>query len=303
MKLLIYQIMLMIDNKENNNKNNKKLEKEAKKNYKSIYSKHNKLDINYDRNFNKSLDDKTKNQKYMFNICCKEFVFLILNIISFVLFYLSFTKKSDNDIIYYYFIYPIHKNSLIFLLINASITSLIIILVKINHISMFHLFYCFIFYIWIYFKYHLVNKNISFINYFDFGNCHFYIFFIILIHTLRIMLILYNIAYYFYLSGQLTKTENSVYGILVDYWESEKKIVRLENYMNINLDQLITSKGYSHEENIINKKKNSKVIWRIIFIGFVLVLIHVLLMIKKIKVFNCDFFNKGLISHNIDVKH
>ena len=288
----------MIDKKENN-KNIKELEKKAKKSYKGIYSKHNNLDINFDTNINKS--DKNKNRnKSLLNICCKELFFFIINLISFIFFYLSFIKKSDEDIIYYYFIYPINKISLIFLLINATIISLIIILIKINQISIFHLFYSIILYGGMYFKYHLTNNNnnISFINYFDPANCHFFIFFIILIHTLGIMFILYNIAYYFYLSGQYTKNENSLYGILVDYWESEKKIKRLEKYININLDQLITSKGYSHEENIINKKKNNRVIWRIIIIGFIILLIHVLLMAKKSEVFNCDYFNEGLIIHS-----
>ena len=288
----------MIDKNENNNKNIKELEKKAKLNYKGIYSKHNNLDINFNTNFNKSLDGNKNNKKSFLNICCKELFFLIINIISFIIFYFSFVKKLDDDTIYYYFLYPINKTSLILLLINSTIMSLIIMLVKINQISILHLFISMIFYAIMYFKYHLTNNPALSINYFDPANCHFFIFFIILIHLLGIMFILYYIAYYFYLSGQYSKNEKNLYGLLIDYWESEKKIARLEKYININLDQLITSKGFSHEENIINKKKNSRVIWRIIYIGFFLAIIHVLLMIKKNDVFNCDYLTQGLIIHD-----
>ena len=281
----------MIDDNEKNNKDIKEMEKKAKESYKSIYNKHNNLDINFNTNINKSKENIKNNKNNIITTCCKESFFLIINIISFVLFFLSFNKRSNNDIIYYYFIYPINKISLILLLISASLTSIIIILVKINQISIFHLCYSVTYYMLMYFKYHLTNDNINSINYFDTANSYYFIYFIIMIHTLGIIFILYNIAYYFYLSGQFSKNENNLYGLLIDYWESERKIKKLEKYININLDQLITSKGYSHEENIINKKKNSKVIWRIIILGALLLLIHILLIFKKSEVFNCDYFN------------
>ena len=286
----------MIDNTENI-KTMKELEEKAKKNYKSIYSKHNKLDVNYNPNLNK-LIDTNKNKKNTCSICCKETFFFIINIISFFLFYLSFEKKDDKDIIYYYFIYPINKISLILILVNASITSLIIILVKIKQISLFHLFYTIIFYMWIYFKYDTSNNSISSQNYFNTANYYFFIFFIIMIHTLGVLFILYSIAQYFYLSGQYSKNETNLFGMLIDYWESERNIKKLEKYININLDKLITSKGYSHEENIINKKKNNIVVCRIISIGFIILLVHILLFLKKNTVFNCDYFNEGIIVHN-----
>ena len=289
----------MIDKSENiiNNKNNIELEKKAKKEYKSIYSTHNKLDINYNTNQNKSLETK-KNKSSACGVCCKETFFLIINIISFFFFVLSFIKKTDDDIIYYYFIYPINKISLIFLIINSVITSLILILVKVNQILMFHLVYTSIFYMFMYFKYDIINNNKSAINHFNQANCHFFVFFIIMIHALCVFFILYNIAYYFYLSGQYNKNEFNLFGILIDYWESERNIKKLEKYININLDKLITSKGYSHEENIINKKKNNRIIWRIIAIGFIIVLVHILLTFKKSDIFNCDYFNEGLILHD-----
>ena len=292
------------DNNENDNENEeekmidnsediKDLEKKAKINYKSIYNRHNKLDINYDKNLNKTKDNK----KNSFNICCKETFFLVINIISLILFFLGFVLNSDNSVIYYYFLYPINKISLILLVLNSTITSLIILLVKIKQLSLFHLIYTIIFYMGIYFKFNSSKNSISSINYFNTANCYYFIFFIIMIHTLGVMFILYNIAYYFYLSGQYTKNETNLYGLLIDYWESERNIKKLEKYININLDKLITSKGYSHEENIINKKKNNNIVLRIISIGFIIVLIHVLLMFKKSEVFNCDYFNEGLINH------
>ncbi len=282
----------MID-KDERNKDMKELEKKAKKSYQSIYDKHNILDINY-----KNKEKINNNKNKISSIFCKEIFFGIVNIISFALFYLSFTKKTNDDIIYYYFIYPINKISLILLLINSFLTSIIIILVIINKISIFHICYMVIYYMVMYCKYHLTNNNMQAKNYFDPANCHFFVFFIIMIHSLGIMFILYNIAYYFYLSGQYNKNENNLYGLLIDYWESERKIAKLEKYININLDQIITSKVSSHEENIINKKKNSRVIWRIIFLGALLLLIHILLMFKKNEVFICDYFNAGLLYEN-----
>ena len=255
------------------NQDMKELENKAKKSYQSIYDKHNNLDINFKAN-----EIIKNNKNNIINIFCKEIVFIIINIISFAMFYLSFTKRTRNDIIYYYFIYPINKISLILLLVNASVTGMTIILVKINQISIIHICYSLIFYLSMYFKYHFTNNKVQEKNYFDPANCHFFIFFIILIHILGIIFILYNIAYYFYISGQSSKRENNLYGLLIDYWESERKIAQLEKYINSNLNQLITSKGSSHEENVINKKRISRVIWRIIFLGALLLLIHILLL-------------------------
>lgn len=287
----------MIDDKEKNNIDNKKLEKKVKENYKSIYSKHDSFDINFNANINKVVDNIKSNKKNLMNLCCKEAFILIINIISFILFYISFIKKSESNIIYYYFIYPISKTSLILLFISSLLISLSIILVKIRQVSFFHLFYSALFYLVIYFKYHLSasQSNLSTANYLDQSNCHFFIFFILMIHTLGLIFILYYICYYFYLNGQLNDSDSCITGLLVDYWESERKIKKLENYLKINLDQLITSKGHSQqEENIMNKKRNCRVIWRIIIIGFMILLVHGLLMFKKGEIFNSDYLNQGL---------
>ena len=58
---------------------------------------------------------------------------------------------------------------------------------------------------------------------------------------------------------------------MIEYWETERKIEKLEEYINLNLDQLIISKGYSHEENINNQKKK---IISIIFLVFILISLH-----------------------------
>ena len=91
----------MLDENEIDNKNNIELEKKAKKNYKDIYSKHNNLDINFNTKIEKIFKKNKKNQKSVLGTCCKETFFVIMNIISFVFLYLSFTKRSDNDIILY----------------------------------------------------------------------------------------------------------------------------------------------------------------------------------------------------------
>jgi hypothetical protein len=145
----------MIDINERN-QNVKELENKAKKSYQSIYDKHNNLDINFKAN-----EIIKNNKNNIMSIFCKEIVFIIINIISFAMFYLSFTKRTSNDIIYYYFIYPINKISLILLLVNASVTGMTIILVKINQISIIHICYSLIFYLSMYFK-HPFSYNIPF---------------------------------------------------------------------------------------------------------------------------------------------
>ena len=280
----------MIEDSEKIN-NNIEMEKKAKLNYKSIYSKHNNFDINFDTKISKKKEKIKHSESKCIGICCKELFILIINIISFILFYLSFIKRleiDDNNSIYYYFIYPITKVSFILLLVSCALDSIIIILMKIQKVSIFHIFYNVILYLGFYFKYHLTNSNNSSLNYFDPANCHFFIFFILMIHTLGILFIIYNISYYFYINGQLIRT-GDLTGLFLDYWETERKIKKLEQYIKINLDQLITSKAYSHEDNTISKKRNCKVIWRIIILGFIIILVHGLLLFKKSKVFNCQY--------------
>ena len=280
----------MIEDSEKIN-NNIEMEKKAKLNYKSIYSKHNNFDINFDTKISKKKEKIKHSESKCIGICCKELFILIINIISFILFYLSFIKRleiDDNNSIYYYFIYPITKVSFILLLVSCALDSIIIILMKIQKVSIFHIFYNVILYLGFYFKYHLTNSNNSSLNYFDPANCHFFIFFILMMHTLGIIFIIYNISYYFYINGQLIRT-GDLTGLFLDFWETERKIKKLEQYIKINLDQLITSKAYSHEDNTISKKRNCKVIWRIIILGFIIILVHGLLLFKKSKVFNCQY--------------
>ena len=266
-----------------NNEDNIQLEKKAKKNYKTIFNLHKNYDINFDTNENIK-KKKNKNFNYFF----KEIIFLLMNIAAFVLFKLSFIKEMNNNTIYYYLIYPITSTSFTYLTINSFITSLLLLFILVNLASVFHLFYMVIFYVIIFYQYHLSNNNTISINYFDPAYCHFFVYAIILIHISSLFCIIYYICYYFYLNGQINKNDSCFIRFLIEYWESERKIEKLEKYINLNLDQLITSKGYSHEENIINKKKNKRVIFSIIFIGFILVSLHFFLMLKKNDIFNCE---------------
>ena len=267
------------------NEDNIELEKKAKKNYKTIFNLHKNYDVNFNNKANENIKKKTK------NFVLREIIFLVMNIIAFIFFTVSFVKIKNNDKIYYYLIYPINNISFIYLTLNSLITSLLLLFILVNLASVFHIFYMAIFYISIFYKYHLSNKNTSSINYFDPAYCHFFVYIIIMLHILCLFTVIYYICYYFYLNGQLNKNDACLVGFLIDYWESERKIEKLEKYINLNLDQLITSKGYSHEENLINKKRNKRVIFSIIFIGFILISIHVFLMLKKNEVFNCDYLS------------
>ena len=277
---------------QNNNLNNEDimaLEKNAKKNYKTIFNLHKNYDINFN---NKTNDNIKKKKNNNYRTLTKEIFFLILNILSFTFFVQSFVKRADNDTIYYYLIYPITKTSFIYLLLNSFITSLMLLFILVKLASIFHIFYSAIFYMIIFSKYHLSNNNKVSINYFDPAYCHFFVYIIILLHILCIFTIIYYICYYFYLNGQINKNEACIIGFLIDYWESERKIEKLEKYINLNLDQIITSKGYSLEENILNKKKNKRVIFSIIFIGIMIIFIHIFLLLKKNDIFTCDYLNQ-----------
>ena len=271
------------------NEDNMELEKKAKKNYKTIFNLHKNYDINFN---NKTNDNIKKKKNNNFRFFFKELFFLVMNIISFIFFVQSFIKRADNDQIYYYLIYPISKTSFIYLILTSLIFSLLLLFIIAQLASVFHIFYTAIFYMIIFYKYHLTNNNTVSINYFDPAYCHFFVYIIILLHILCTFTIIYYICYYFYLNGQINKNDSCLIGFLIDYWESERKIEKLEKYINLNLDQLITSKGYSHEENIINKKKNKRVIFSIIFIGIILVFIHIFLMLKKNDIFNCDYLEQ-----------
>ena len=271
------------------NEDNMELEKKAKKNYKTIFNLHKNYDINFN---NKTNDNIKKKKNNNFRFFFKELFFYIMNIISFIFFVQSFIKRADNDQIYYYLIYPISKTSFIYLILTSLIFGFLLLFIIVQLASIFHIFYTAIFYMIIFYKYHLTNNNTVSINYFDPAYCHFFVYIIILLHILCIFTIIYYICYYFYLNGQINKNDSCLIGFLIDYWESERKIEKLEKYINLNLDQLITSKGYSHEENIINKKKNKRVIFSIIFIGIILVFIHIFLMLKKNDIFNCDYLEQ-----------
>ena len=81
----------------------------------------------------------------------------------------------------------------------------------------------------------------------------FLIYFIILIHIFGIFAIIYYICNYFYLKGQLNRNESCFFGFLIEYWETERKIEKLEEYINLNLDQLL--KVIHMKKILIIKKK------------------------------------------------
>ena len=195
-----------------NNEDNMELEKKAKKNYKTIFNLHK----NYDINFNTKINDNIKKKKdNNFRLYLKELFFLIMNVISFIFFAQSFIKRTDNDQIYYYLIYPISKTSFVYLILTSLISGLLLLFITVKLASVFHIFYTAIFYMIIFYKYHLTNNNSVSINYFDPAYCHFFVYIIILLHILCIFTIIYYICYYFYLNGQVNKSDSCLIGFLI----------------------------------------------------------------------------------------
>jgi len=166
-----------------NNEDNITLEKNAKKNYKTIFNLHKNYDINFN---NKTSDNIKKKKNKNCRILFKELFFLCMNIIAFIFFVQSFVKRAENDQIYYYLIYPITKSSFVYLLLNSFISSLLLLFIFIKLASIFHIFYSAIFYMIMFYKYHLTNNNTVSINYFDPAYCHFFVYIIILLHILFI---------------------------------------------------------------------------------------------------------------------
>ena len=127
------------------------------------------------------------NNSYIFKINDKmiDIKILIINIISFILLYYSFSPISSYYFTISYFLYPIDYISLIFLIISSILSSYIICLSISNKINAIHILYSGLYYIILFFIYH--NKTFG-ISSFDKSFIYFYIF---------IFLNIQNICFYF----------------------------------------------------------------------------------------------------------
>ena len=164
------------------------LKKRRKKN-KIISGKQNiKDDINIESkeiiiNKNKNISE---NNFGIINNCS-----LIINIISFIFFYLSFEPITDYYYLFNFFIFPIDYIQFLFCLLSGIITACFIFLIMLKQLPGFHLIYMLFYYIIIFFFHHFKNVGNS---HFEQNFVIFYEFASIIFHSLCILFIIYYLV-------------------------------------------------------------------------------------------------------------
>ena len=247
------------------------------------------LDINYKEKENQRKGIKLKDNKNATSILCKEIIIISINITSFILFCISFKPLSKYSVIFTYFVYPIDRTSFILLCVNIFISNFIIFFIKIKKISKYHCFYSLLFYFFVFY----ISHSSSTINKFDKATSIYYVYLFLFIHVFAIFFIIYNYLYYMYLKGALVKTE-FLYS-LVEYWDSIGKLQKLEKYVNINLDKLITYSSSDKDPSLQKKRQKTKNIVKIFMSFLILIVANILLFIKKKEIFTCDYW---LVTNN-----
>ena len=149
-------------------------------------------------------------------------IIIIMNIISFILFYFSFIPLSEYFYPISYFLYPIDLVSFIFLFISSIIFSSIISLTISNKIKIFHIIYCIIYYIFLFFLHH--NQSIG-NSLFDKSFIFFYVYSFLIIQNILIYFSFIKIK-------SLYNTYKDRKSLNIDISYSEKKI-NINSILNI----------------------------------------------------------------------
>ena len=231
------------------------------------------------------LDNNEKNKKSpKDNIDIKSTITIIVNIISFIFFYFSFTPVTDYFFPISFFIFPMDLFSLILCGISSLVTSVVISLIIIQKLSGYHLLYMLIYYICVFFLHHFKYIGTS---HFDQSLSVYYIFISILIHSLCLFFICYFTLKKNYYEGHIKK-DNIFIKSLVSRWHSSEKIKRSENE-----SILINDKNKSFIFS--DKKKNTIKFYLIIFSLVGIMVMHtILLRYKKKQIFTCDNWDVGI---------
>ena len=178
----------------------------------------------------------------------------IINIVSFILLYYSFTPLSSYIFPVSYFLYPIDLISFIFLLVSSFISSYIIALIFTKKVKYIHILYCIIYYIIIFYIHH--NKPIGNSSY-DQSFIIFYVYIFLNIQNIFLYFLFQTIKYFF------------------------------SSYNKLDVFSPI-SPGTDRD------KKTIKFIFNIIILISFPLLMHILLVIKKKELLNCDNWDVGL---------
>ena len=209
---------------------------------------------------------------------------VILNIISFILFYFSFRPLLNNFYPIVFFIMPMNIIGFCFCCISAVITAGIISLIILQKIGSNHLLYMTVYYILTFFLHHYKFVGSS---HFDHSMTVFYVFISILIHSICLFFSFYFILKQCYYEGKINKN-NIFIKSFVSRWHSTEKIRRTQN-------EFLLLNDINKNLFISDKKRNKIRLFLILFLFLSIQIIHFFLMkLKKRQLFNCDNWDVGI---------
>ena len=217
------------------------------------------------------------------DLCSKDFIIILINIISFACFYFSFELKFDYFYPVNFILYPMGFFQFYLYAFSSLITAGIIALIILKKINGHHLLYMTFYFIFIFFLHHYKYIGSS---HFDQSFTIFYEFIVILIYSLCILFIIYFIIKYFYYNGNISK-DNTFVKLFITRWHSYEKIKRSEN------DSILNDKNLNFIFS--NKRGNNIKSCLIIFSLFaILITFSLLLNSKKNELFSCENIDIGL---------
>ena len=247
----------------------------------------NKLSLNDYKNdeSNYALTNNNQNKTFSLkNFDSFQIFLIILNIISFILFYFSFYPIIEY---YYYpvniFIFPMELIQFLFCFFSSGITAFIIALIILKKFPFFHLLYMFFYFISIFFFHHYKYIGNS---RFDQSLSVFHTFIIILFDILCILFLLYFFLKYQYYRGKIKKN-NYFIGLFITRWNSLERIKRNENNALLNDKNLI----FSYPKN---KGKKLRIICFLLFISIFFIFNCCMIHLKKKKLFLCENLDIGI---------
>ena len=239
---------------------------------------------------NSLLNSNDQNKSSTQNIDPNTFIIIALNILAFLLFYLSFKPLSDYFFPIIFFIFPMDLLSFIFCVLSGGITAGIICLVILQKINGNHLLYMAIYYIFSFFFHHykFIGKS-----HFDQSMGVFYVYTSILIHFICIFFIFYFILKQCYYEGKINKN-NKLIKSFVSRWHSTEKIRRSQKEFVLLND---INKNF-----ILSDKKRNKIVYYLILLSFLSIQVaHIIFMkYKKAEIFSCDNWDLGVNGTRIE---
>ena len=234
---------------------------------------------------NLSLINTGKNKKSpKDNIDYKAYITLLMIVISFICFYLSFNPMTDFFFPISFFIFPMDLLSFFLCSISSIITGIIISLIIIKKLNGFYVLFMSFYYTIVFFLHHYKYIGVS---HFDQSLSVYYVFLFLLINSICIFFIFYFMLKYYYYKGYISKN-NLFIKNLVSRWHSSEKIRRTENE-----SMLLNDK--SNISIFSDKKRKNIKLYLIVFSLIVTQIIFLcLLKLKKEKIFSCENWDKGI---------